>query len=255
MSDKISNHVQNGRGIITLSNPPENRLTEEIIHDLTKVIETFKNSKDVKLVVFRSGKNGVFSHGFEPEERTPEKIGTSMAAFSHLLYVMNELAMITVCEVDGPCFGASLELAMFCDILVASDSSEFGHPEISLGVFPPIAAALYPHTIGRNRTIELLATGRKVNAEEAYQLGLVNRVFTSTTFAREVEWFYKEILKNSGITLNLMKKAVEAGLYQQVTVAMQTTENVYLNELMRTSDAQEGIAAAIEGRTPVWKDE
>jgi cyclohexa-1,5-dienecarbonyl-CoA hydratase len=255
MFEKISNHVQNGRGIITISNPPENRLTEEIIHNLTSVIEDFKHTKDVKLVVLRSGVGGVFSHGFEPVERSPEKIGTSMAAFSHLLYVMNDLPMIVVCEVDGPCFGASLELAMFCDILVASDSSEFGHPEISHGVFPPIAAALYPHTIGRNRTIELLATGRKVKAEEAYQIGLVNRVLTSTTFAREIEWFYKEILKNSAITLKMMKKAVEAGLYQQVTQAIQTTENVYLNELMRTHDAQEGVAAAIEGRVPVWKDE
>lgn len=243
-----------GRFIITLSHEPDNKLTEDLIQEIATSLDSIKHDEDLRLVIFQSGLDGVFGRGFEIRDRAPERVGPLLAAFGHMIYILNEIPFAAVCEVDGPCLGGSMELASFCDIVIASDRSRFGHPEVRAGVFPPVAAALYPHLIGRNRTMELLLTGREISAQEAFDFGLVNRIFPTNEFLAMSERLYTEIERASAVNVRLTRKAIETALYEKVLVAIRTTENIYLNELLTSHDAREGIQARLEGREPKWKN-
>ena len=252
--EAVATECGDGRLTITISHPPANILNEEIIQNVSQALETARCVDEVKLIRIRSGIPGLFSRGFDYSERTTGKIGPLIVAFGHLLTILNEITGIVVCEVDGDCLGGSLELASFCDIVLASDRSTFGHPEVHNGIFPPVAAALYPHLMGRNRTIELLTTGRSLTVDEAFEYGLINRIIPRDRFGSEVEKVYNDIEKSSALTLRLTKKAIENALYEKVLVAIRTTENIYLNELLPSHDAREGISAFLENRDPQWKN-
>ncbi|MDP8207470.1 MAG: enoyl-CoA hydratase/isomerase family protein [Candidatus Electryonea clarkiae] len=245
---------EDGRYTISISNPPDNIFSEEVIHEIADALEVVRGDDHLKLLVFTSGLPGVFSKGFNYSDRLPERVGPLLAAFGHMLYVMNEIPVPIALEIDGPCLGSGMELAAFCDIVVASERSIFGHPEVRAGIFPPVAAALYPHLMGRNRTMELLMTGRELDAKEAYELGLLNRIFGAEEFAGKAQKLYEEIERSSALTLRLTKKAIESALYEKVLVAIRTTENIYMSELLTSHDAREGIKAILEGRSPKWKD-
>ncbi len=241
-----------GRLTISLDNPPHNTLTEEMMSEIRDELEKIRGDDDLKLIVFSSTVPNVFSRGFDRKQRLPERIGPLMAAFGHMLYLLNEIPVMVAAEVQGECIGSGMELAMFCDMVICSSTSKFGHPEVRMGVFPPIAAAVYPHLIGRNQTMEILATGSELAAEKAYNMGLVNHVWSDREFRERADRFYHQIESRSAVALRLTKKAIEQSLYEKVLVAIRTTENIYLNELLASHDAREGITAALEGRDPKW---
>lgn len=150
--------------------------------------------------------------------------------------------------------GGGCELAVFCDMVVASERATFGQPEIKVGVFPPIGAAVLPHLIGRNRAIEMLLTGDSIGAEEAERIGLINRVFPADGFGEKVDEFIGRLTSLSRPVLKLTKRAVDRGLYVSVDEAMSKAEEIYLGDLMRTEDAHEGLDAFMERRKPQWKN-
>ncbi len=249
---KVQSQRIGGRLTITLDNPPDNHLTEEVMTEIREALEEIRGDDSLKLIVFRSGIPDVFSRGFDRKQRLPEKIGPLMAAFGHMLYLLNEIPVIIVAEVEGSCIGAGMELASFCDMVLCSSGARMGHPEVRMGVFPPIAAAVYPHLIGRNRTIEILSTGHELTAQEAFEIGLVNHVWPNREFSERTMRYYNQIETRSAVSLRLTKKAIEQSLYEKVLVAIRTAENIYLNELLPSHDAREGITAALEGREPNW---
>ncbi len=247
-------HVEHDESRLTvkLTNPPQNLITKQMIQQISTVVEKMRGDESLKLVIFSSGVSEVFSRGFDFQELAPENVGGIVAAFGHLLSLLNALEVITVVEVDGVCFGGGMELAAYCDMIIASERSKFGHPEVEYGMFPPVAAALYSHLIGRNRCIELLVTGREIDAREAHKIGLIARFWKDAEFSLQVEDFYRTILQNSAVTLKLTKKAIEKSLYERVSTAISATENIYLNELLPSHDAREGIRARLELRKPIW---
>jgi enoyl-CoA hydratase/carnithine racemase len=150
--------------------------------------------------------------------------------------------------------GGGCELAVFCDMVIASDRATFGQPEIKVGVFPPIAAVLFPHLVGRNRALELLLTGDVVGAAEAKAIGLINKVFPAESFHEKTEEFISKLTSLSGPVLRLTKRAVDRSLYTSVTEGITAVERLYLGELMQTEDAREGLTAFLEKRKPIWKN-
>lgn len=244
----------NGRLTIRLNHPPENRLTIELLEEISTSLETQRYNDDLKLIVFETGLDGIFSRGFPIQDRMPENAGQLVAAFGHLLYILNELPAIILARIDGICLGGAMELAAFCDILLASDRTRFGHPEIRSGLYPPVAAALYPHHIGRNRTMEILTTSREFDAKELHSYGLVNHIFPTQDFKEKSEEICARIESNSAFSLRMTKKAIESSLYEKVIPAIRISEEIYLNELLQSHDAREGLQATIEGRAPQWKN-
>ncbi|MCK5635906.1 MAG: enoyl-CoA hydratase/isomerase family protein, partial [Thermoplasmatales archaeon] len=148
------------------------------------------------------------------------------------------------------------EVATFCDIVIASEKSKFGQPEIKVGVFPPVAAAIFPKLMWSKKALELLITGDVIRANEAKELGLVNHILPVDNFEVEAEKFISEKLaSNSAVVMQLTKRAFLEGATQNYSESIKKIEDIYLNELMKTNDANEGLSAFLEKRPPVWKNE
>jgi cyclohexa-1,5-dienecarbonyl-CoA hydratase len=147
-----------------------------------------------------------------------------------------------------------MELALACDLVLATERSRFGQPEIALGCYPPVAAALYPRRIGSGRTLELLLTGRTFDCAEALALGLVHeRLADSASLEARARELSVAIQRQSAAVTRLTKRAVRAGENRAYEPALAEAERIYLRELTATADMGEGIRAFIEKRLPEWQ--
>jgi cyclohexa-1,5-dienecarbonyl-CoA hydratase len=246
--------IQDGVARITLNRPPLNIMNLRMMEEITQALEALKPREDIKLLVFdHQGK--AFSAGADIKDHTPDKVDRLIEVFHGLFRVLGTVGAPSLAMVDGAALGGGCELATFCDLTVASERATFGQPEIKVGVFPPVAAVVLPYLIGRNRTMELLLTGEVVGAAEAAQMGLINRVFPTETFREQVDQYMAKLTSLSASVLKWTKKAVDQALYGTVDAGIAKVERIYLDELMRTEDAQEGLAAFLEKRKPVWKDQ
>ena len=173
--------------------------------------------------------------------------------FHGMIGLLHSLAMPSIALVDGMALGGGCELAVACDMVLASDRSVFGQPEIKVGVFPPVAAAFFPSRVGRNRALELLLTGESIDAAEAHRIGLINKVFPASSFCEMTGELIGKLTSLSGSTLRLTKRAVNRALGKTLPEGIADVEQLYLGELMSTEDAREGLNAFLEKRKPGWK--
>ncbi len=152
----------------------------------------------------------------------------------------------------GAALGGGCELAMACDFVLASDRARFGQPEINLGVFPPVAAYQFSRQLAPRKGLELLLTGEPVDAAAAERLGLVNAVFPAAEFdARASDWLSR-LYKQSASSLRFAKRAFRIAQSADFDQRLADVERLYLEDLMKTHDANEGLNAFIEKRRPVW---
>jgi cyclohexa-1,5-dienecarbonyl-CoA hydratase len=168
---------------------------------------------------------------------------------------MDALKVPSSAVVNGSALGGGCELALYCDMVIASEKAKFGQPEIQVGVFPPIAALIFPRMMGRKKAMELILTGDTLSAQEALALGLINKVVPETSLADEANGFIQKFKKLSGVVLKLTKEATLAGLNDDVDKGLKAIEKIYLDRLMKTDDALEGLKAFLEKRKPAWKDQ
>jgi cyclohexa-1,5-dienecarbonyl-CoA hydratase len=159
-----------------------------------------------------------------------------------------------VASVQGAALGGGCELALYCDLVIASEKAKFGQPEIQVGVFPPIAALIFPRLTARKKALELVLSGETITAQEALSLGLINKVVPADQLEEELQKFLGKFLPLSGLVLALTKKAFLAGLMDPAEQGLQAIEKIYLKELMKTRDAEEGLRAFLDKRKPVWKE-
>ncbi|UCF40858.1 MAG: enoyl-CoA hydratase/isomerase family protein, partial [Gemmatimonadota bacterium] len=156
--------------------------------------------------------------------------------------------------VDGMALGGGFELAIGCNLVVASESAKFAVPEIKLGVIPPVACVVLPRAAPRRKAMEWILTGEEIAARELEAYGLVNRVFPDDAFEAGLDAFVGELTSKSGPVLMLAKRAQMESYYAAYEEALYKAENLYLHDLMALHDAQEGIQAFIEKREPKWRD-
>jgi cyclohexa-1,5-dienecarbonyl-CoA hydratase len=242
-----------GRFDIILNNPPVNILTIAMMEEITAALGEAARDHSLKALVFRSeGKH--FSVGADVAEHTADKVERMIEAFGGMFRALAGVPAVIIAAVDGSALGGGCELATFCDIVLASDRAKFGQPEIQLGVFPPVAAAVFPRLIGRNKAIELLITGKIIAASEALELGLINHVWPAEEFSTKANEFINSITSLSAAAIAITKKAIVQSLDQPLPGALRLADEIYLRELMATQDAHEGLKAFLEKRKPVWKD-
>jgi cyclohexa-1,5-dienecarbonyl-CoA hydratase len=201
----------------------------------------------------RGGGDRAFSAGVSIHDHVGDKIGPALSAFHGAVRLLRNLGAVTVACVRGHCLGGGLELALACDLILATDDAIFGLPEITLGCYPPVAAALLPPWIGRPRALELLLTGRTFTATEAERLGLLTRVVPAAELDRACDDVTSALLAQSGAALRLAKRAARAGESLPFDAALTEAERIYLDELVATDDMNEGIAAFLEKRKPTWR--
>jgi cyclohexa-1,5-dienecarbonyl-CoA hydratase len=247
----ITCDIGDGVARITLNRPPLNVMNIAMMKELLSALENLAATDDVKLLVIdHQGK--AFSAGVDIKDHSGDKVGEMIEVFHCIFRRLDSLELPTLAVVAGAALGGGCELATFCDMVIASEQATFGQPEIKVGVFPPIAAVILPRMIGRNRTLELLLTGDVIDAGEAERVGLINKVVPSESFRDEVDTLIGKLTSMSAPVLRLTKRAVVEGPWTSFGEGISKVEKIYLDELMRTDDAREGLSAFMEKRRPVW---
>jgi cyclohexa-1,5-dienecarbonyl-CoA hydratase len=161
---------------------------------------------------------------------------------------------VTVAALKGLTLGGGCELAVFCDLILAADNLKIGQPEIKLSVFPPVALLIFPRLVGLKRASELLLTGKIIDAAEAERIGLINKVVPLDSFDSELESFIQPFTELSLVGIKYSKKGLNLGLETTFFDGLERIEKIYLEELMASEDAHEGLKAFMEKRKPLWKN-
>ena len=238
---------------IVLNRPPLNVMNIAMMQEMNAALKQLLHHPTAKvLLIAAEGK--AFSAGVDVADHTADKVGAMMREFHNMFELIHEFKIPVIAVVDGAALGGGCELAVFCDMIVASERSKFGQPEIKVGVFPPVAAVIFPRLIGRNRTLEWLMNGETLSATEAERIGLVNKVLPAEGFADHVNAFVSKFTAQSKAIIEMTKSAVDATLRRPVMEALADAEKRYLNDMMKTEDANEGLRAFLEKRQPVWKN-
>lgn len=232
-----------------------NVLDSIMMEDILQCLTEFKTKKNLKLIIFK-GQGKHFSFGASVPEHTSEFAETMLKTFHRIFFQIIDLGIPTLAQVSGQCLGGGMELALICNFIMADSSARFGQPEIILGVFPPPASVMLPLKIGYARAEEILLTGKTITAEKAYQIGLVNELYNSQDEMAEgiSKWIQENILPKSASSLRYGVKAARVKFNHVMGNFLPQLEYVYLTQLMKSKDANEGINAFLEKRQPVWTD-
>ncbi|MGC8657904.1 MAG: enoyl-CoA hydratase-related protein [Desulfomonilaceae bacterium] len=253
---KVEQHFNDTAIKIILNAPKANVLEAEMLKEILSVLHSLRNNKNVKVLVFEgAGKH--FSFGASVPEHTRDKAATMLLAFHEVFYELASMGVPTMAVVRGQCLGGGMELALFCNFIVADSTAVFGQPEIVLGVLPPPASVMLPLKVGQAFADEIALTGRSLNAKEAREMGLVNLLCDNGQDAwdQASEWIQKHILPKSASSLRIANFAVRNHFFRSIREDLPRMEGLYLKNLMETFDANEGINAFIEKRKPAWKNE
>lgn len=239
---------------ITFARPPLNifniAMMKEICDALT---ECFKH--DLVAIVFASdSESRAFSAGVAIEEHVAETVFQMLDSFHAIFRLLEQLSRPTIALVDGAALGGGCELVAVCDVVIATDRARFGQPEVKLAVFPPVAAIFLPRIIGEKRARELILTGEVIDASTALELGLCNHVVPETQLEQKATEVLTKLRELSAVGVGYARHALDLGIGHTLDTALRQQENLYLHELMKSVDANEGVKAFIEKRKPVWRD-
>ncbi len=253
MSKVRGEKLWDGAGLkLVLDAPKANVLDGEMMAGIHEQLAALVNAPEVKLLVFE-GEGSHFCFGASVAEHVKEEAPAMLASFHGLFLKMIDLALPTAAVVRGQCLGGGMELAIFCNWIFASPEAKLGQPEIMLGVFPPPASLILPLKLGQARADHLCLTGESWTADQARDAGLVHEVAEDPAAALEA-FAQKHILPKSAASLRMAVRAARLGFNQSLREKFPEIERLYLEELMETADANEGIASFIEKRKPQWQN-
>jgi len=250
----IKFRVDDRAGRITFARPPLNILNIAMLREINEALNQCAHQRELAAIVFDAAPDcNAFSAGVAVEEHVEETIFQMLDSFHGVFRNLEQIARPTIAIVDGSALGGGCELVAACDIVIASERARFGQPEIKLGVFPPVAAVLLPRVIGDKRARELILTGELIEAPEAARLGLVNYLLPGNELEQKTSDLLSRFRNLSVAALAFTKEAIDLGHGRSLDLALKEVENLYLNELMKTYDASEGIKAFTEKRKPEWR--
>jgi len=236
---------------ITLHNPPLNVIDIPMMRELQQALAEAEARADVSVVVLE-GSDHAFSAGVDIKAHTPDKVDEMLREFHAVIRALVASRKVTICAVKGACLGGGAEVALVCDMVYTARDAAWGFPEIKLGCYPPVAVVALPAVVGQKRAEELILTGRQISGDEAVAIGLANRSARAEEVGALVEETVAQLKNLSPAALALTKKAVYAWDAIHFDKGLARAEKIYLEELMKTHDAQEGINAFLEKRDPKW---
>jgi cyclohexa-1,5-dienecarbonyl-CoA hydratase len=237
---------------IALNHPPLNVIDFQMMDELLAALQQLEQRREVSVLILSGGEHG-FSAGVDVAVHTPDKVQTMLQKFHGLILALTKFPKITIAEVHGVCLGGGAELAMVCDMAYTTEKAKWGFPEITLGCYPPVACTALAALVGQKRAADLVFTGRTFSGEEAAEWGLANEAHAEGELQGVIQGTLDHLLKLSPAALAVAKKAFYAWDSMHLDKGLARAEKIYLEELMQTEDAQEGIAAWMEKRKPVWK--
>ncbi len=238
---------------ITLNSPPLNILSAAMMSGICDAVEKVAADNSLKAVAFTA--NGkAFSAGADVEEHKPEQAASMIGAFSRMFTLLGALEIPVVMAVDGAALGGGFELTMAADVLIATERSKFGQPEIRIGFFAPLGVAYLPQAVGHQRAMEITCGGRSYSAEQMKEWGFVSHVVGVEELEERLEKTLKDFRAASPLVMRLNVRTLKGVKGLGLEEARKAAEKVFLEELMATEDVQEGIASFYEKRKPAWKN-
>jgi cyclohexa-1,5-dienecarbonyl-CoA hydratase len=251
MSSRLSVDLAPPVARIVLHNSPLNVIDIPMMEALAQTLNQIEARADISVIVF-TGEGKAFSAGVDVGAHTPDKVEEMLTKFHAVIRWLVATRKVTITAVHGPCLGGGAEIAMVCDIVYTADSAHWGFPEINLGCYPPVACAALAGLVGQKKAAELILTGRTISGTEAAQIGLANCAVPEHALSGSLDEVVQKLSKLSPAALAVTKKAIYTWDAMHFDKGLARGEKVYLEELMKTRDAHEGIRAFMEKREPKW---
>jgi cyclohexa-1,5-dienecarbonyl-CoA hydratase len=249
---RIAIETQGSLARITLNHPPLNVIDFQMMDELLAALRQLEQRREISVVII-SGGGRAFSAGVDVAAHTPDKVPIMLQKFHGVILALTKFPKITIAEVRGACLGGGAELAMVCDTCFTTPDAKWGFPEITLGCYPPVACTSLAALVGQKRAADLVFTGRAFSGKEAAEWGLANEACSESELQLAVQRTVDHLLKLSPSALAIAKKAFYAWDSMHLDKGLARAEKIYLEELMQTEDMNEGIAAWMEKRKPVWE--
>jgi enoyl-CoA hydratase len=241
-------------GLITLNRPQAmNALNNQLMRELMDALEAFDKNESIGAMVI-TGNEKAFAAGADIKEMADLSIEQMMdrdhlAVFGRIRTIRKPV----IAAVSGWALGGGCEVALSCDMIVASESARFGQPEINIGVIPGAGGTQrLPRAVGKAIAMEMILNDRRLTAQEAYQLGMVNGVVPVETYLDEALKLAQEIASRAPIAVRAAKKMINQAYERTLTEGLTTEKQEFYN-LFATEDQKEGMQAFIEKRQPQWK--
>jgi cyclohexa-1,5-dienecarbonyl-CoA hydratase len=248
---RVSLDVDGSVARIVLRRPPLNIIDIPMLEELAQSLAEIESRPDVSMIVV-SGQGTAFSAGVDVAAHTPDKVNEMLTKFHAVIRALVAAKTVTIAAVHGHCLGGGAELAMVCDVVYTTESAQWGFPEIMLACYPPVACTALAALVGQKRAAELILTGRTIGGKEAAEIGLANRAVSENGLSAAVDECVGRLRTLSPVALALAKKACYAWDSMHFDKGLARAERIYFDELIKTSDAQEGIRAFMEKREPKW---
>lgn len=256
--EKVTYEVDDG-GVATIAmNDPETRnsLSDQMLLDLIAAFRRARDDERVRVVVLASTHETTFSAGgnlaaFGSETGAVEK-QDGARLFVDLFELIGTLGKPSIVAARGHVLAGSLGLALACDLILATDKASFGTPEITVGLFPFMIMALIYRNVGRKKTNEMLLLGGRLNAEQAREAGIVNRVVSPADFDVALKQWTEALAAKSPLIMRMGKDAIWRQMDMSLMEALDYLRSQLAIELT-TEDAREGVTAFFEKREPNWK--
>lgn len=252
MTDSFINvETKNGASTLTLRRAPLNVLDIAALSQLGSTLTDLSRDENIRILILRA-EGKMFSAGVDVADHTPDKVGEMIPLFDRACQLLANFPCPTLAVVHGHALGGGCELVLCCDLAVMAENAKIGQPEIQLAAFAPIAAMRLPLMVGYRAAADMLLTGRTLTADEALKIGLVNAVVSADGLEQWVQEKVTQLTNLSRVALVTTKRALQSGFGNWDSSASEL-ERLYLDELMKTEDAREGLAAFMEKRAAVWK--
>jgi cyclohexa-1,5-dienecarbonyl-CoA hydratase len=248
---RIQTRFDGAVAYVTLNHPPVNVIDFELIDDLTAFLAGIRGDPRLCAIAFQ-GAGHVFSAGVDVGAHLPATVERMIRSFHGVFDLLDDMCIPTLALVQGSCLGGACELAGCMDYVLATEKARFGLPEIKLGVFPPVAAALFPRRFAYQGAMHLLLTGETLDAEAALGMGIVSRVVQEADAQAALEEELQQLRRKSSSSLRAIKRAALEARGWSFRQLVGPSERVYLEQLMATADSVEGLNAFLEKREPVW---
>ncbi len=238
---------------LVLDRPPVNVLTIGMMEEIAALLDDVAADRTAKVLVL-SGAGRAFCAGVDVADHGPDRVHAMLASFHAVITRLRRLDCVVVAAVGGAALGGGCELLYACDVVLARADARIGQPEIGLGVFPPVALALLPRLVGRQRALDIVLSGTTMDGAAAHEAGIVTRVAPADDFPALVEGYVARLASLSGPVLRLTKRTLLETQRLAPEAALRHVDAAYAGELLRLEDAREGIAAFVEKRTPEWRE-
>ena len=252
--ENIDFETKEDKAFLTINHPPLNILNISTMEEMNDALSSLLDNKQVKVLVLSGSGEKAFSAGVDVADHTEDKVEKMLQVFHDIFRNLSKLDQVTVAALKGLTLGGGCEVAIFCDLIIAADNLKIGQPEIKLSVLPPIALLILPRLVGLKKASELLLTGRIMEAAEAEKIGLINKAVPLASFDSELESFIQPFTELSLVGLKYSKKGINLGLETSFLEGLERIEKIYLEELMASEDAHEGLKAFMDKRKPLWKN-